>query len=161
MLNMVKTSYDATNDRYTFFGMFGVYFTGFIRNNILSENKMKKLFVSISNNVITIDSFFLIELREIVKEVLEKQNKFTYSVNVKTVNNLLKELEKNTWLNYDVEHSFKLDRQHMKEVLKVDPKDFQEPVYADYEYKKNVLNNRGLLLDMGTGTGKTLSLIHI
>lgn len=161
MLNMVKTSYDATNDRYTFFGMFGVYFTGFIRNNILSENKMKKLFVSISNNVITIDSFFLIELREILKEVLEKQNKFTYSVNVKTVNNLLKELEKNTWLNYDVEHSFKLDRQHMKEVLKVDPKDFQEPVYADYEYKKNVLNNRGLLLDMGTGTGKTYTSISV
>lgn len=41
MLNMVKTSYDKTNDRYTFFGMFGVYFTGFMRNNILSEGKMK------------------------------------------------------------------------------------------------------------------------
>lgn len=159
MLNMVKTSYDKTNNRYTFFGMFGVYFTGFMRNNILSEGKMKKLFVSISNNVITIDSFFLIELREIVLEIIEKQDKYTYSVNVKTLKNLLNELSKNTWLSNDTEHSFKLDRKHMKEVLDVPPKDFQEPVYEQYEYKKNVLKNKGLLLDMGTGTGKTYTSI--
>lgn len=159
MLNMVKTSYDKSNDRYTFFGMFGVYFTGFIRNNILSEGKMKKLFITISNNVITIDSFFLIELREILLEIMEKQDKYTYSVNVKTIKNLIKELETNTWLNNDTEHVFKLDRQHMKDVLDVNPKEFQEPVYDQYEYKKNVLKNKGLLLDMGTGTGKTYTSI--
>jgi type I site-specific restriction endonuclease len=139
--------------------MFGVYFTGFIRNNILSEGKMKKLFITISNNVITIDSFFLIELREILLEIMEKQDKYTYSVNVKTIKNLIKELETNTWLNNDTEHVFKLDRQRMKDVLDVNPKEFQEPVYDQYEYKKNVLKNKGLLLDMGTGTGKTYTSI--
>jgi site-specific DNA-cytosine methylase len=138
-----------------------MYFAGFIRNNILSENKCKKLFTSLSNNLITIDSFFLLELREIVLEVIEKQNKFSYSVNVKTLNNLLIELEKNTWLGKEHNGSFKLDYKHMEDVLKVRAKDFQEPVYEDYEYKKNALNNRGLLLDMATGTGKTYTSISI
>ena len=162
MLNMVKSSYDKSSDRYTFFGIFGIYFTGFIRNNILSENKMKKLFISISNNVITIDSFFLIELREIVLEIIEKQDKYTYSVNIKTMHNLLKEINNNTWLKDDANiGSFKLDKEHMKDVLVKEAKEFQLPVYDAYEYKKNVLNNRGLLLDMATGTGKTYTSISI
>ena len=161
MLNMVKSSFDKSTNRYTFFGIFGIYFTGFIRNNILSENKMKKLFVSISNNVIVIDSFFLIELREIILEIIEKQDKYTYSVNIKTMNNLLKDIETNTWLKDEHNGSFRLDKEHMKDILQVDPKDFQLPVYDAYEYKKNVLNNKGLLLDMATGTGKTYTSISI
>ena len=70
MLSNITTSYNEKNKRYNFRGFFGVGFRNFLRKQVLSSSKINLLFSKISNTEIEIDSFFLLELREILKNLL-------------------------------------------------------------------------------------------
>jgi len=151
--------YDAAREIYTFRGMFGVNFRGFIRNTVLGDKKANLLFRELSFKEIVIDSFFLLELREILERITTGTYGFTSWVNVKALQELLDIIQTKTWLspNNSIagEVKFVLNRERINKVFATPPRDFQEIFYDTYERVKNDLDYRGLLTDAATGTGKT------
>ena len=70
MLPFITTTHNDKNNTYTFRGLFGSMFRNYLNKNILSKKKVALLFRSLSNTEVTIDSFFLLELREILIDIL-------------------------------------------------------------------------------------------
>lgn len=159
MFNTIRTNYDYKRQVYTFYGVFGLGLRSWIIKNVVSEKKLNYLFRSVGNLSIEIDSFFLLELREILHIILSKYKSyaFEFGINIRTIKNLLEEINNNTWLKEDKpeNYSFLIDHDRLKEIFVIEPKEFQKVIYSEYEYKKNILKNLGILLDSATGTGKT------
>lgn len=151
--------FDAPRGIYTFRGMFGVNFRGFIRNTVLGDKKANLLFRELSFKEIVIDSFFLLELREILERITTGEYGFTSWVNVKALQELLDIIQTKTWISpnnsIEGEVKFVLNRERINKVFATPPRDFQEIFYDTYEKVKNELDYRGLLTDAATGTGKT------
>lgn len=156
MINSIFTSYNNSDMTYTFRGFFGAGFIRHLQKKVLPSKKLNNLFKKISMTEIVVDSFFLIELKEIIKEVISEDSYFNIKVNRRSLNNLLKEIESNTWLNKDKPlGNFKLNQDLIDKTFKTKPLDFQKLIYPEYEFKKNVMGQRGMLTDAATGTGKT------
>lgn len=151
--------FDAPRGLYTFRGMFGVNFRGFIRNTVLGDKKANLLFRELSFKEIVIDSFFLLELREILERITTGEYGFTSWVNVKALQELLDIIQTKTWISpnnsLEGEVRFVLNRERINKVFATPPRDFQEIFYDTYERVKNDLEYKGLLTDAATGTGKT------
>ena len=156
MLSNITTSYNEKNKRYNFRGFFGVGFRNFLKKQVLSSSKINLLFSKISNTEIEIDSFFLLELREILKNLLNGEYSDTRFINISSLRNLLKDIEEKTWLKETPSNNFKLNTDLIYSKISIDLKEYQSKLFADYEHKKNYLNQRGILVDADTGSGKTL-----
>lgn len=155
MIPGVITNFDESKLRYTFRGYFGYRFVSFLRKKILPVKKMEQLFIKIAATEITIDAFFLLELREIAKEIINDTYGYNLAVNKRAINSLIKEIDNNTWLSKEHNNEFKLNYQKINKKFKTLPLDFQKIAYSEYEYKKNALGQKGMLTDSATGTGKT------
>ena len=155
MIPGIITSYDESKLRYTFRGYFGVRFVGIIKRKILSDKKIKQLFIKISTTEITIDSFFILELREMLNEIINGDYGYNFDVNVRAIKSLIKKIDTDTWLAKKHNNEFKLNYEKINKKFSTLPLDFQKIAYSEYEYKKNALGQKGMLTDSATGTGKT------
>ena len=155
MLPFITTTHNDKNNTYTFRGLFGSMFRNYLNKNILSKKKVALLFRSLSNTEVTIDSFFLLELREILIDILNNDHGFNIRVNARSMQKMLEEIEKNTWLRRDGTGTFALDKDAMTELFQAPAKQYQLDSFTAYEDKKNRFGQFGLLLDAATGVGKT------
>lgn len=158
MFDNVSYKYDEKTQVYTFSSNFGINFRGFIMNSIVGRKKFDLLFRNLSFKEIVIDSFFLLELNEICKYILNGEAPYTSWVNLKAIKALQKVLMEETWLNpkeYDFHGAFKLNMDLLDKVMDVKPLEFQNQAFIEYEFFKNVLGYNGILLDAATGTGKS------
>lgn len=156
MLSYITTNYNEKNKRYNFRGFFGVGFRNFLNKQVFSKTKTNILFAKISNTEIEIDSFFLLELREVLKNLVSGEYSDTRYINISSLRNVLKEIEEKTWLKETPTSDFTINTNLIYSKLSITLKDYQEKIFKDYEFKKNYLNQRGILIDADTGSGKTL-----
>ena len=156
MLSYITTNYNEKNKRYNFRGFFGVGFRNFLNKQVFSKTKTNILFAKISNTEIEIDSFFLLELREVLKNLVSGEYSDTRFINISSLRNVLKEIEEKTWLKETPTSDFTINTNLIYNKLSITLKDYQEKIFKDYEFKKNYLNQRGILIDADTGSGKTL-----
>lgn len=152
--NDIKSKYDESTKVYKFSGNYGRRFKRVVEE-LIGSKKLLKVFRSISGGEITIDSFFLLELKHIIIDILG--NRRTSSVNKKTLTNLLEHIEENTWLsNLDKDnYPSVLDMSRIDKYMSIKPEEFQKVVYSRYSDLKNKLGFKGMLVDASTGTGKT------
>ena len=157
MINFVKTSYNEVNKKYTFRGFFGIYFKNFISRKILTPKKTSLLFSKLGNTEIEIDSFFLLEFKIILEKILKNDYDYNLYVNLNVIEKILEAIKKDTWLNSSNDkNTFKLNQELIDNRFNPIFLDYQKRVFEIYQKRKNTLNQRGILLDADTGTGKTL-----
>ena len=158
MFDNVNMIYDNKNQIYTFKGMFGVNFRGYILQSVLGQKKTDIIFRKLSFNEIVIDSFFLLELTEICNYILNGEGPYSSWINVKSVKKLYEIIMTETWMNpdeYDFHGKLKLNLDRVDKMFKFKPLEYQARTYTDYEFFKNNLGYNGMLYDVTTGGGKT------
>ena len=158
MFDNVTYKYDEKTKVYTFTSNFGINFRGFIMNSIVGRKKFDLLFRNLNFKEIVIDSFFLLELNEICKYIINGEAPFSTWVNQRAIKALHELIMKETWLNpdeYEFHNAFRLNMDLLDKTMKVKPLEFQKKAYVEYEYFKNNLGYNGMLLDAATGTGKS------
>lgn len=158
MFDDIHMIYDSKNQIYTFKGMFGVNFRGYVTNSIIGQKKADLLFRKLSFNEIVIDSFFLLELAEICKYIINGEGPYSSWINVKSIKKLFDKIVTETWMSpneYDYGSKFKLNMDLVDKTFNYKALDYQAKIFEEYENFKNVLGYNGILLDAATGVGKT------
>ena len=140
-----------------FKGNFGNGLVNTLDKNFIPRKKIDVLFDRINSSEIVIDSFFMPELHTIINELVTS-NKVYPKTNKKTLANLLIKINTETWYRSDelIDYRYALDMDRVNSVIALKLKEYQENMFKRYEYLKNKLGYRGMLLDVAAGGGKTL-----
>ena len=145
--------YDEKTDIYTFNAFFGVDFSWEIGRQI-SRSRIKYIFISITMFDIKIYGFFLFEMYNILKDMLEEANIDKYfRVNKSILVETIREIE--LIFNSIKTNKEVIDYDIIGELFKFEIRNYQKIAYEDYVRIKANKYYRGYLLDAGTGTGKT------
>ena len=149
MFNNVMINYDSKNDVYSVTGFFGNNF----RNRSIRKlgiQKIDALFIKFGLIGFSFYGFFIPEVIYVLENVIISDS--VYGVNIKALRAFLvkiKELSK-----YDTVEP--LDTSVINEKMHYKILEDQQAAFDKYEINKSKLHYRGLLFDMGTGTGKAL-----
>ncbi len=142
--------YNEKNDIHTFNVNLGDEFLYNIKK-IMSESRVSKIFISITNSKIVVYSFFLFELKQIVLYMLA--NKSKYGINIPNLHKLKDKIDQ--ILDSAKESEYKLNYEKIKLLFRYEISSDQRVAFTRYETIKSHMALRGMLLDADTGTGKT------
>jgi len=151
MFNIPHINYNKENDVYTVSGFFGTNFRNlFIRK--IGLQKLDALFIKFGLTGFSFYGFYSLEVTYVFNHIISSGS--TYGVNVVAIKSFLEQFEE---LNKEEEKTH-LDLSVISKLMKYKILEHQEVAYAKYELNKNKLHYRGLLFDMGAGTGKDLDV---
>lgn len=126
------------------------------------KDKVNALFNKLFSNSCIINTFFKFELKCIAEALLNNEYGTNgYGVKVEQLKQLIELLEEDKRDNLYNINSNVINRNIIKDLMKFDVLKHQEQALTDYNYFKQNVNYRGMLLHAGIGSGKTATSLFI
>lgn len=152
MFDNVMYDVDTNKKIMTIRGLFGNRFKSLLRVKVLSEDRLKQLFITYGLNEISFYTFFALEVRVILTAYMN----LPYNKDVMIIKNTIEVIENNTWLaNIGKSFTDTLDYSIIKEKMIYSLLPHQEAWFHEYDSSKKRHNRKGRLLAASVGSGKT------
>lgn len=134
---------------------FGYGFEKYIKDRLLSYQRAKALFISISMYEISFYEFFSLEVYHILNTTLEKAAP-SVMLNRVNIKETIKQISKDTWIrDMNTSFGYQYDNKIITKLFVYDMLKEQEPWFREYSDVKQKAHYRGYLLEGEPGSGKT------